>query len=275
MKNQDNINAMLLTNQKQKEFYNENNNKKRKNLPSRIWSGIRSGLLADYRRNFNISEKVYNQHKIWLGDLSNKKILDLGCLRGNALSIYMAKNAKEYIGIDLSDVAINELQLKIEKADCKNAKAVAVDFLSSEFSCENFDVIYAYGVLHHFENFDVLIDKLKEKLSSNGVIISYDPLQTSLPIKIIRAIYRPFQSDKDWEWPFDKKVVDKLYNNFKVMDVKGILGKSKYGILLSFLPLNRGYKNKKIQVMIDKDWSISSKEDIYPCMHLTMFLQKK
>lgn len=273
MKNKNSLDDMLLVNQKQKEFYNEKNNKKKKNLPSRVWSRLRNGLLADYRRNFNISEKVYAQHKIWLGDLSDKKVLDLGCLRGNALSLYMAKNAKEYIGIDLSDVAIHELQKKIEKENCVNAKALAVDFLSDEFTDKDFDIIYAYGVLHHFEDFNVLLKKLKEKLAPNGVIISYDPLQTSFPIKIARSLYRPFQSDKDWEWPFDKVVIDKLYNNFTVVDAKGILGESKYGILLFVLPLNRKYKNKKIAKMIDKDWEIRKKQDIYPCMHLTMLLK--
>jgi hypothetical protein len=29
-------------------------------------------------------------------------------------------------------------------------------------------------------------------LAANGTIISYDPLKTSLPIKILRTIYRPF-----------------------------------------------------------------------------------
>lgn len=274
MKEKDELTNMLLINQKQKKFYNEVDNKKRKNISSQIWSGFRNGILADYRRSFNISERVYAQHKVWLGDLSDKKILDLGCLRGNALSLYMAINAKEYIGIDLSNVAINDLQKKIEKANCPNAKAIAVDFLSDDFSHTGFDLIYAYGVLHHFENFDILINKLKEKLNLNGEIISYDPLETSLPIKIIRRLYRPFQSDKDWEWPFDKAVIDKLYKNFKIKEAKGILGSSKYGIVLSFLPLNKNFKNRKIRQMIENDWDISTKENIYSCMHLTMLLGK-
>lgn len=275
MKNTKDIKDMLSVNEKQKEFYNEKDVKKKKNLPSRVWSGLRNGLLAGYRKNFNISNKVYEQHRIWLGDMSDKKILDLGCLRGNALSLYMAQNAKEYIGIDLSDVAIADLQRKIELADCKNARAVAVDFLSDEFSDKDFDIIYAYGVLHHFQNFDVLMTRLKEKLSDNGVVISYDPLQTSFPVKVMRAIYRPFQSDKDWEWPFDKVVVKKLYQNFNVKDIRGILGKSKYGILLSLMPLNKNYKNRVIQNMINDDWNIKKEEDIYTCMHVTMLLAKK
>lgn len=107
--------------------------------------------------------------------------------------MYLAENAKEYLGIDLSDVAIEKLNARLEKFP--NAKAKAVDFLSDEFTADNFDLIYAYGVLHHFENTRILIDQLNEKLTVGGEIISYDPLETSLPIKILRILYRPFQSD--------------------------------------------------------------------------------
>lgn len=275
MKNSDGLDEMLSTNKRQKEFYNQTGSKRKKNLPSRVWSFVRNGLLAGYRRNFNISERVYTQHKIWLGDLSDKKVLDLGCLNGNALSIYLATHSKFYMGIDLSETGINNLKQKLEKAGCTNAKAVAVDFLSDEFSETEFDIIYAYGVLHHFENLEVLINRLNDKLAQNGKIIAYDPLKTSFPVKVLRFIYRPFQSDKDWEWPFDKNTIRQFYTHFNVLDVKGVLGKSKYGIPLSFLPLSKNFKNKVIQKWIDIDWNAGSEKAIYKCMHLTMFLQKK
>jgi 2-polyprenyl-3-methyl-5-hydroxy-6-metoxy-1,4-benzoquinol methylase len=270
MKNTEDI---LEINKRQKEFYNSENHPK-KNLASKLWSNFRNGALSEFRKKFDIKDRVYDEHKIWLGDISDKKILDLGCLRGNALSLYMAENAKEYIGIDLSDVAIASLRKSIEKRGCKNASAIAVDFLSPEFEQTDFDIIYAYGVLHHFENFDLLISKLKEKLKTGGFIISYDPLETSVPIKILRAIYRPFQDDKDWEWPFTKAVITKIKNNFKVEEIRGVLGKSKYGILLNLLPLNQAYKSRVIANMVEQDWNIKKPEDIYSCMHTTMLLRK-
>jgi 2-polyprenyl-3-methyl-5-hydroxy-6-metoxy-1,4-benzoquinol methylase len=269
-----NTEEILEINKRQKEFYNSTE-KAKKNFASTIWSNLRNGALNDFRTKFDIRDRVYDEHKIWLGDLSDKKVLDLGCLRGNSLSIYMAQNAKEYIGIDLSDVAIASLQKNIENNNCKNASAIAVDFLSPEFHQTNFDIIYAYGVLHHFENFDLLVTKLKEKLITNGIIISYDPLETSLPIKILRAIYRPFQSDKDWEWPFTKSTITKIKNNFEIEKIRGILGKSKYGIALNLLPLNTGFKNRKIAQMIEKDWNITKPEQVYSCMHTTMLIRKK
>jgi 2-polyprenyl-3-methyl-5-hydroxy-6-metoxy-1,4-benzoquinol methylase len=269
-----NTEEILELNQRQKEFYNDTK-KSKVNFATRLWGNFRNGILNDFRQNFDLKEKVYIEHKKWIGDLSNKKILDLGCLRGNHLSIYMAQNAKEYIGIDLSDVAINALQTKIEKNNCKNASAIAIDFLSPEFEHKNFDLIYAYGVLHHFENFDVLISKLNEKLSPNGLIISYDPLETSIPIKVLRSLYRPFQNDKDWEWPFTKKILQKIKDNFEVIEIRGILGKSKYGVLLNLIPLNKSYKSNKINKMVAKDWNITNIDEVHSCMHTTMLLQKK
>lgn len=268
-----NTEEILELNKRQKEFYNAAHNPK-VNFATRIWSNFRRGALSDFRKKFNLKDRVYDEHKIWMGDLSDKKILDLGCLEGNALSIYMAQHAKEYIGIDLSDVAIAVLQKKIERADYKNARAMAVDFLSSDFSHTDFDIIYAFGVLHHFENFDLLVEKLKEKLKPNGIIVSYDPLETSLPIKMLRTIYRPFQDDKDWEWPFTKKVIHKINNNFKIEQIRGILGQSKYGVLMNLLPLSNAYKLRVISKMVQKDWNIKNIDDIYSCMHITMLLRK-
>lgn len=268
------VEEILEINKRQKDFYNVKTAKKL-NLATKLWANFRNGTLSNFREQFDIKNRVYDEHKLWLGDISNKKILDLGCLEGNYLSLYMAENAKQYIGIDLSDVSIKKLQNKIDEKKFINASAIAVDFLSKDFLHKDFDVIYAYGVLHHFENFDLLISKLNEKLSTNGVVVSYDPLETSLPVKILRMFYRPFQDDKDWEWPFTKVTLSKIDNNFNVKEIRGILGKSKYGLFLNFLPLSAAFKSKKIAKMVSKDWNIKKIKQSYSCMHLTMLLQKR
>ena len=259
---------------RQKEFYNSTSQAK-KSVPTRIWFGLRNKLLDPFRRNFDIKSRVYEQHKIWLDDLSDKKVLDLGCLNGNTLSLYMAQNAKQYIGIDLSDKAIEKLDRKLKKAKCESAKAIAVDFLSPDFEEEDFDIIYAYGVLHHFENLEILVDRIKNKLKTNGVVISYDPLDTSAPIQVLRRLYRPFQSDKDWEWPFTRTTLTEIGRHFKVEEVRGVLGKSKYGLLLNLLPLNKSYKDRTIKKMVENDWNANNMEEVYDCMHVTMLFRNE
>lgn len=262
---------ILDVNQKQKEFYNN----VKQNFFTKKWANLRNGILNKIRKNIGVHDQAYVLHKQWFGDLSNKKVLDLGCFSGNYLSVYLAQNAKSYLGIDLSDVAIAKLNIALEPYP--NAKAIAVDFLSDEFTEKDFDLIYAYGVLHHFENIDILIAKLKEKLAPNGTIISYDPLETSIPIKILRTLYRPFQTDAEWEWPFTKKTVRKYHEAFEVIERRGILGKSKWMAVLNFLPISEEKRKKIGQKWHKQDWENSARSDkaLFQCMHLTMFLKNK
>ncbi|MGB0776445.1 MAG: class I SAM-dependent methyltransferase [Flavobacteriaceae bacterium] len=265
---------ILETNSRQAEFYNSNSASK-KNLPSKVWSFFRNHVLSDFRNNYRIKERVYRQHKSWLGNLSDKKVLDLGCLRGNHLSIYMATNSKQYIGIDLSSKGIDSLNEKIKEFNAINAVGLAVDFYSEDFEERDFDIIYAYGVLHHFPDMEQLISRLKEVLKPGGIIISYDPLETSLPIRFIRTMYRPFQSDKDWEWPFSKQTINEIYESFVVLEANGILGKSKYGLFLKYFGFSKSKREKLINKWIEDDWTIKKAQDSFSCMQLSMVLKNE
>lgn len=262
---------IIRINKRQQAFYDN----KQKNLITSIWYALRNGSLQKIRKSIDLEKKLHRLHLQWCGDLSNKKVLDLGCYEGNALSIHLAKNAKEYIAIDLSEKGISHLQNRIK--EIKTARAYAVDFLSDDFSETNFDLIYAYGVLHHFKDTNQLISRLNQKLSRQGIIISNDPLETSLPVKLIRKLYRPFQSDRDWEWPFSKKTYYKFASAFTIRDRRGMLARVKWLLILNSLPIS---KNKKIRIANkwhERDWEGSrvSDSEMFKCMHLTMLMQKK
>lgn len=263
--------TILKTNIKQREFYNN----KKKNFVTKIWSRIRNGILNRIKKNIGVQDQSYTLHKQWFGDLSSKKVLDLGCYSGNYWSMYLAENAKEYLGIDLSDVAISKLSERIRHLP--NAHAKAIDFFSEDFTVGDFDLIYAYGVLHHFENTSLLIDRLKEKLVYNGEIISYDPLTTSFPVKVLRILYRPFQSDAAWEWPFTKKTFYLFQNSFDIIERRGVLGKSKWVTLINILPISPKKKNEIGLKWHNQDWKDSCISDsaLFSCMHVTMLMRKK
>ncbi|TRO63897.1 class I SAM-dependent methyltransferase [Christiangramia sabulilitoris] len=258
-------------NERQKDFYNSF----KKNKATKLWYALRNSLLRDIRKNIGAERQIYDLHKKWIGDLSGQKVLDLGCFAGNSLSYYLAENSNSYLGIDLSEPAIEKLNARLR--NFPNAEAKTLDFLSKDFKEGDFDLIYAYGVLHHFRDTDELISRLKEKLKPEGRIISYDPLQTSIPVKIIRSVYRPFQSDKDWEWPFSKKVFKKYCDHFEIIDRKAIFGKTKWIFLLNLLPVSEKRKLKIGKKWHEEDWLRSGKSDkhLFKCMHLTMLMQNK
>jgi SAM-dependent methyltransferase len=258
-------------NRKQKEFYDF----KRKNRATKIWSYFRNGVLNKTKKRIGIEQQVLQLHKSWFGELKNKKVLDLGCYAGNSLSFYLASNSRQYVGLDLSEKGVEKLGVKLK--DISTATVICGDFLSPEFSIKDFDLIYAYGVLHHFKNTNELIGVLRSKLKPGGQIISYDPLETSMPIKVIRSLYRPFQSDKDWEWPFSKKVYYNFANSFEIMERRGVLGKSKWFFLLEILPLSSEKKLSILKEWHKEDWKISMESDkkMFQCMHLTMLMERK
>jgi 2-polyprenyl-3-methyl-5-hydroxy-6-metoxy-1,4-benzoquinol methylase len=257
--------------EKQKEFYDT----KRKNAATRLWSYFRNGALNRLKKDIGIEHDIYELHKRWFGDLSKKKVLDLGCYAGNSLSFYLAQNSKEYLGIDLSSKGIIHLSRRLEKLP--GARAEVIDFLSEDFKENDFDLIYAYGVLHHFKDVDELISKLQEKLSKKGEIVSHDPLKTSLPIKLIRILYRPFQSDKDWEWPFSKKTYFRFEKAFEIKERRAVLGKAKWCALTGFFSLTEKKRLKKAKAWHREDWekSAHSNKHMFSCMHLSMHMVKK
>jgi SAM-dependent methyltransferase len=272
MKTQEEI---IEVNKRQKDFYNHKSGKK--NLPTQLWYYFREKTLKKIRKDIGILNESYEIHKTWFGDLSNKKVLDLGCFAGNHWSLYLAEHSKRFVALDLSDVAIARLAERLKPYP--TAEAIAADFLSeTDFPEKDFDIIYAYGVLHHFQNPDVLIAKLDEKLAPGGVIISYDPLETSIPIKIMRVLYRPFQSDKDWEWPFTKKTYSKFAKTFNIVERHGLLGQAKWYFIMNFIPFLSDEKKQSIgRKWHKKDWdlSVTSDNHLFKCMHVTMLMQKK
>ncbi|MCM4161386.1 class I SAM-dependent methyltransferase [Antarcticibacterium flavum] len=261
----------LDINKKQQEFY-EN---KKKNFATRIWSFFRNGTLNKIKKEIGVEQDIYNLHVSWFGDLSKKKVLDLGCYEGNSLTYYLAEKSLSYLGIDLSEKAIKSLNGRLIKLD--HAEARAVDFLSSDFKEKDFDLIYAYGVLHHFENVDELISRLKEKLSKDGEIVSHDPLQTSFPIKVVRTIYRPFQSDRHWEWPFSKKTYYKFEQAFNIKERRAVLGKAKWSAMFGILPISEENKIDRAKKWHQEDWENSRDSDahMFKCMHLSMLMKNK
>ena len=97
-------------NKRQRDFYQNFD----KNLPSKIWSYFRNNALNSLKKQIGVEQDIYDLHKSWFGELSQKKVLDLGCYAGNVLSMHLAQHSKEYLGIDLSPKGIALFNRRLE-----------------------------------------------------------------------------------------------------------------------------------------------------------------
>ncbi|MCF8267088.1 MAG: class I SAM-dependent methyltransferase [Ignavibacteriales bacterium] len=210
-----------------------------------------------------------------MGNLSNKNVLDLGCFSGNPLSLEIAAKAKTYLGVDLSQKAIEELNGKLKNAGLTNAEAKSVDFLSPEFGDDKFDIIYAHSVMHHFKHFDVFIEKLSRHLKPGGRVISYDPMQTQILLRTSRILYRPFQSDAGWEWPFRKVTFHMIQEHFRIMELQGVVGSVKYALPLTAFSNSLAVNLGKKLYAKDRQKAKSLNGHLWGCLQVTMCMVKK
>jgi len=267
---------LLELNKKQAEFYDDNiyTHREKENLLVRLWGDTRD-KFHHFRTDIGIMQTSDDLHELWLGDLSDKKVLDLGVGGGNALSVSIASRCKEYHAIDLSEKLAKQFQEVLNKKGLQSAHSYKADFLSDEFDQKDFDIIYALGVAHHFEDFDLFLETAQNKLKKGGKMITYDPLNTFFISKLIRAMFRPFQNDAAWEWPFEKSNFAHIQKRFEIEGVQGTYGRSKWAFPLLFI--NKKWAVKRGIKAHQKDLQESNKvgAPLFRCLQVTMSMVKK
>jgi SAM-dependent methyltransferase len=121
-----------------------------------------------------------------LGNITGKRLLDVGCGLGEA-SVYFALLGANVTSSDLSQGMLDATK----RLAAANGVTVTQHLASAEDMQlslnEKFDVIYAGNLLHHV-NIEETISKIKSHIAVDGVFVSWDPLAYNPAINIYRRI---------------------------------------------------------------------------------------
>ncbi|MBS3123756.1 class I SAM-dependent methyltransferase [Candidatus Woesearchaeota archaeon] len=103
-----------------------------------------------------------------LGEVKDKKILDLGCGFGEQLEILAKKGAKELIGIDNSQKMI-DLGKEKKISHCQ----LLVGDLNKKlkFNNEHFDIVFSSLAVHYIKNLKQLYSEAYRVLKKEGIFI--------------------------------------------------------------------------------------------------------
>lgn len=265
---------LLKINIEQKKFYSAKSKNRKYNLAMNLWLIPRRKMYTVLKES-GINRSMYDIQQKLLGDFKDKKVLDFGCYSGNSISYKMAKTAKYYFGIDLSETAIKEFKNDLNKKGCKNAKVKAVDILSPDFKENDFDIVYAQGVLHHFKYIEIILEKLYEIIKPGGIIVTCDPLNTALTSRIARRIYHRYRIDKDWEWPFTNNTFSKISKYFDIVKVQGFMGCAKWSIPFAMIQKEFGIRLAKNFHEYDLRTANKFGTELSRCLQLVMCLKRK
>lgn len=97
-----------------------------------------------------------------------KRVLEIGCGIGTDAEQF-ARNGAHYVGIDLSDESLALSKQRFEvfglEGEFHNMDMMDLDALKK---LGKFDLVYSYGVIHHFPNIEKIIDNVYSVLNTNG-----------------------------------------------------------------------------------------------------------
>ncbi len=104
----------------------------------------------------------------FLGELKDKKVLDLGCGKGRLAKILIGKGAS-VTGVDLS-----EKLLEVASRNVIGANFIVGSATELPLADDSFDFIICVEVLEHVPNYKKAVEEMMRVLKKNGKIIIID-----------------------------------------------------------------------------------------------------
>ena len=104
--------------------------------------------------------------------VKDKKVLEIACENGYGASYLLSKGAQEVTGGDISEQAIQYAK-EHYKADGLNF--LRLDAQQLLFADESFDVIVAFEVIEHLEDYNKFLIECKRVLKRDGIFICSTP----------------------------------------------------------------------------------------------------
>ncbi len=151
-----------------------------------------------------------------LGNIKNKKILDLGCGAGEAAVFFATKGAN----VTATDISQNMLNAVNELAKKYSVKVNTVKSDSDKINLPDntFDIVYASNLLHHI-NINFTLNEVKRILKNGGIFVSWDPIAHNPLINYYRKIATNVRTTD--EHPIKINDIKIFKKFFKLKSVKG------------------------------------------------------
>ncbi|OCQ99693.1 methyltransferase type 11 [Oscillatoriales cyanobacterium USR001] len=147
-----------------------------------------------------------------LGDIKDKKLLDLGCGAGEN-SVYFAKKGAHCVATDYSPGMV-EVALKLAENNGVKIEGYTANAMALDFPDRTFDIVYASNLLHHLPEPKTAIKEMHRVLKPGGKACFWDPMKHNPVINVYRRMATKVRTED--ETPLDINIVsfvNSLYSN--------------------------------------------------------------
>ncbi len=154
--NQDTSNRI----EREREFHNDRFAAEGPRAQSKFYSSLRD-CFAAYKRDLEALS-------------SGRDILEYGCARGQR-SLELSDFARDVVGIDISDVAIDAATRNARDLSIKNASFRVMNAEDMTFDDDTFDLVFGTGIIHHLDTRKSL-SEISRVLKQDGHALFLEPL---------------------------------------------------------------------------------------------------
>lgn len=117
----------------------------------------------------------------YLGDISGKKIIDIGAGSGY-FSVKLADRGAHVIAADVNDEFQSALKKRIQENDIKNIDLRKIPFDSPSLTAEEVDMVLIVNTYHHIENRREYFAKVKSGTKVTGELVLIDFFKSETPV---------------------------------------------------------------------------------------------
>lgn len=103
-------------------------------------------------------------------EVKGKKVLDAGCGTGIFSMIFGRKEAELVVGMDISKGSLLTAKNLRNHFNLSNISLQQTDMLRLPFTDETFDIVWAWGTVHHTEDPFKAMNELIRVLKKNGIL---------------------------------------------------------------------------------------------------------
>ena len=172
------------------------------------------------KKYYETTERSFTYIDNWIkSNVSGKVFLDFACGDG-ARAIQAAKNgAKLSIGLDISDISVQNAQASAQKEGIKNVVFIQADCEDTKLPDSSIDIVICSGMLHHLD-LSYTFPELRRILSPGGKILAFEALDYNPLIKLYRLMTPDMRTEWEKAHILDLSDVEFARRFFEVKNVK-------------------------------------------------------
>ena len=183
---------------------------------------IQENPLWDNMKYYSVERESRKRVLGWFSsNCKDKKVLDYCCGNGDDSFIIAEAGAKEIIGIDLSEVSIENCKKRAlqERLEGKMSFKV-MDAESLQFNDGSFDIVNEYGALHHL-NLEKAYSEVSRILNAEGKFLCTETLGHNPFIHYYRKKTPELRTPWEVEHILKKKDIYMAKKYFKKIEILG------------------------------------------------------